>query len=453
VTATARQAVGHAGTRGRSSAAAPVLVVALVGFLVLEYLRPPLLQALHLQMVFLVVLPLLWFASRERPWSRNLTLQTLFLIAGAVTMPFAHNGFVVYNNLRYMYAFLVTALAVTWLLPRRKTFRRVVWIWVGIMCFQAFWALTHQGRGYGSFLGDENDLALACSMGFAFAFLGFRWLRGAKRWLCGGAALLLLSGVVASFSRGGFLGLAAVAIYSLLAGGHRVRNLLIGGSLAGILYFSLPAAYKTEMSTIQETSSGTAEMRLFLWVTATRMWLDHPIFGVGPENAAYLLGRYQPPPTKGGMFSARHFQERVWGMTALHSVYFQVLAERGLVGVLLFSWMAVSFYATMRRLRRDAPKLGARSDALVRDAILYALALEAAMAGFLVAGGFLSMLHYPYFWFFTALAVAHDRAIRREHAARAARALPREPASGPDTRAAEELRGPRWGRRSGRVPY
>ncbi len=402
-------------SRTRStSAPSSFLVAVLIAFLVLEYLRPPLLQPLRVQMLFLIVIPLAWLASRARPWSRNLSLQLAFLVVGALAMPFAHNYFVVYMNARQMFGFLVTALAVTWLMARPATFRRVLWAWVGIMCFQALWALTHDGHGYGSFLGDENDLALACDMALPFAFLGAQSFRGAKRWTCGFAAILLLSGVVASWSRGGFLGGIAAVAYCLLVGRHRVRNIAIGCALAGAFYLAVPSSYRAEMATIEDTDEGTAETRLFLWVTATRMWKDHPIFGVGPNNAAFLVGRYQPGPTEGGMFSSPAFQERDWGMTALHSVYFQLLAERGLVGVALFGWMLFAFYADLRRLRRDAPRARASAPQLVRDTTMYAIALEAAMAGFLVAGAFLSMLYYPYFWFFTALAVAHERAIRRE---------------------------------------
>jgi len=414
-------------TRGKGSAPSSVLVMALIGYLGLEYLRPPLLQPLRLQMVFLVVFPILWLTSRERPWSGNLTLQLLFLIAGSLTLPFAHNYFVVYMNARFMYGFLVTALTTTWLLAYRGNFQRVVWAWVGIVCFQAFWAITHDGRGYGSFLGDENDLALACDMAFPFAILGLQCFRGAKRWVCGFAALLLLCGVVASFSRGGFLGLVAAAGYCLLAARHRVRNIAIGCTLAGVFYLAVPSGYRSEIGTIEDTSSGTAEARLFLWTAAARMWTDHPIFGVGPANAPFLLGRYQVEATEGAMFSGRQFQERDWSMTALHSVYLQLLSERGLVGVLLFGWMAVAFYAGLRRLRREAQRMRDGPPSLVADASMYALALEAAMAGYLVAAGFLSMLYFPYFWFFTALAVAHDRAIRREYGAHGSRRVPGSP--------------------------
>src|SRR5262249_54478425 len=188
---------------------------------------------------------------------------------------------------------------------------------------------------------------------------------------------------------------------------------------------AVPSSYVKEMGTIEDTREGTAETRFFLWVTATRIWMDYPIFGAGPDNAPSLLGRYQPGPMLGGMFSSPAFQDRDWTGEAIHSVYFQLLADRGLVGVTLFTWMLISFYTGLRRLRRDVPRMRGASPDLVRDAMMYALAMESAMAGFLVAGAFLSMLNYTHFWLFTAMAVAHERSIRREFAARTTRGFAR----------------------------
>jgi hypothetical protein len=406
-----------------------ILVAALIVFLALEYLRPPPLQPLKLQMVFLIVMPFFWLFSKERPWSFNLTLQLLFLITGAMAIPYATNYFVVYMNARLMYGCVVIALAVTWLLAWRRNFQRVLWAWIAIVCFQAIWGTFHDGQGYGSMFGDENDLALACDVAIPFALLGVRFLQGRKRWACAGVALVLLVGCVVSFSRGGFLGLVASALYAVLfVGRHPVRDLAIAVGLAGVFYLSVPSSYKTEMETIQNTDQGTAETRLFIWSAATGIWLDNPIFGAGPDNASFLLGRYQPDPTKGGMFSQPVFRDKDWSMTAIHSVYFQLLGDRGLVGVSLFAATGVVFFVGLRRLRRDVGRARGRIPPdLERDAMMYAFAMEAAMVGFLVAGAFLSMAYYPYFWFLSALAVAHERAIRRELVPRARRETPPAP--------------------------
>src|SRR5262249_19204469 len=117
---------GDAGRRSRGESAAgpsPLLVGGLIVFLALEYLRPPLLQPLGIQRLFLIGLPVAWLASREHAWSRALTLQLAFLVTGALALPFAFNYFVVYMETRIMYGYLVTAVAVTWLLAWRRPFQ------------------------------------------------------------------------------------------------------------------------------------------------------------------------------------------------------------------------------------------------------------------------------------------------------------------------------------------
>jgi O-antigen ligase len=99
-------------------------------------------------------------------------------------------------------------------------------------------------------------------------------------------------------------------------------------------------------------------------------------------------------------------------MRAVHSLYFELLAERGIVGCLLFGLMAIHFYRGLNKLRRAATTGQLRHGSVAMEAELYGLALQASLASFLVAAAFLSMLAYPYFWFLTALGVALDRGVR-----------------------------------------
>jgi len=389
----------------------PALFWLLIAFFVLEYARPPGLPLLRLQALFLAVMPVFWLLSTERPWSRILTLQTVYFLTGAAMLPFAYNYFSVYVASRMMYGNVVVALVIIWVLADWRNFQRAMWIWLGIMCYQALFALTHDGRGSGGFLGDENDLALACVTAFPLAYAGFRDMRGWKRWASGAAAVLLLAAIVASFSRGGFIGLLGAAGFCVLAGRQRIRTILLGLTAAGLFFLLIPADYKQEISSIQETTEGTAEVRLFLWAGAINMWLEHPILGVGPANSGWHLGDYQPDPTEGGLFADKDYQERNWTGTALHSIFFEILANRGLLGLALVTAMVWLSFRTARtiRIRWDGTPVGT-----------HALALGGALAGVLSCGAFLSISNYPYLWYLTAMIVALERAASR---------LPSQPAA------------------------
>jgi hypothetical protein len=54
--------------------------------------------------------------------------------------------------------------------------------------------------------------------------------------------------------------------------------------------------------------------------------------------------------------------------------------------------------------------------------------VNGAIAGFIGSATFLSVLYYPYVWYFTALSAALDLAVRRE-LAQLDRAAPKSPAA------------------------
>ena len=155
-------------TNGRSTFAIRMLIL----FLVLEYVRPPLLAELKLQMAIIVMMLGLWYAARNRPWSGILTAQVLFFLVCLQAIPFASNNYAAYFTTRIMFGHVVIALGLSWLLATRSTFRTVTWAWLLIMGYVALYGITHGGTGPGAMLGDENDLALGCATAFPFAFYG-----------------------------------------------------------------------------------------------------------------------------------------------------------------------------------------------------------------------------------------------------------------------------------------
>jgi O-antigen ligase len=386
----------------------------LILYLVLEYVRPPLLVQLQLQFVIIVFMSALWLAARDRPWSRILMAQVLFLAVCIQAIPFASNNYSAYFTSRTVFGHVVIALGLSWLLATRSTFRMVTSAWLLIMGYVAVFGITHGGRGPGAMLGDENDLALGCATAFPFAFYEFERQSGRRRWVCAAIGALLVIAIVRSFSRGGFVALATAGLYCWLASGRKLRALVAVG-LAGLVVFLAASdrgrtgeSYFERLSSSTQTDEGTAEFRRFLWATARNMWKAHPILGVGGGNFPYLVGEYQPLD-----FDKPQYLEQNWTGTAVHSVYFQVLAEHGSVGILLLGYIIWAHYQTIRRLRRAAARSGTPPE-VRRDAEMYGGALGGAIAGYCAAGAFLSVAYYPYLWYFSAMAVALEYAVLRE---------------------------------------
>jgi hypothetical protein len=76
--------------------------------------------------------------------------------------------------------------------------------------------------------------------------------------------------------------------------------------------------------------------RLVLWRAAWRMWVEHPLTGIGPDNFRHLYGGYA---------NLRTFDDRI----TANSFYFEVLATLGLLGVAAWSWLIVHRIALARR--------------------------------------------------------------------------------------------------------
>jgi len=402
--------------RGSLTSDRSVLAVRLlILFLVLEYVRPPFLAALRLQMVIIVVMSVLWVMSRHRPWSGILTAQVLFCILCLQAIPFASNNYAAYETTRVMFGHLSIALGLSWLLATLSTFRRVAFAWLLVMAYIALFGLAHGGHGPGAMVGDENDLALGCATALPFAFYGFEKLSGRRRWLSGAIGGLLVAAIVVSFSRGGFIALVAVALYCWSASRHKLHGLAVLVLAAALVVVTSAdegrtgQSYAERLRTMFKTDEGTAEQRQFLWSVARNMWTAHPILGVGGGNFTFLVGQYQSTD-----YEKPEFLERDWSGTATHSAFFQILAEQGSVGILLFGYIVWAHLRTVRQLRRQAGSVPGLSPEVRRDADLYGGALGGAMVGYCAAGAFLSVAYYPYLWYFSAMAVALEAAVRRE---------------------------------------
>jgi O-antigen ligase len=392
-----------------------VRVWLLIVFLVLEYARPALLAALRIQMGIIVVMFVMWAMAKDRPWSGILTAQVLFFVLCFQAIASADNNYAAYITTRTMFGHLSIALGLSWVLADLSSFRRVMFAWLLIMGYLAVFGLAHDGRGPGAMVGDENDLALGCATAFPFAFYGFERLSGTRRWLCGVIVGVLVAAIVVTFSRGGFVALVAVGLYCWIASRHKIRG-IVALILVALLVVATASdkgrtgqSYYDRLQSMFETDQGTAEQRQFLWEVARNMWRAHPILGVGGGNFTFLVGKYQSTD-----YEKPEFLERDWSGTATHSAFFEILAEQGSVGALLWAYIAWAHFRTIRRLRRQATSASGLPPDVRRDAHLYGGALGGAMIGLCAAGAFLSVAYYPYLWYFSAMTVGLETAITRE---------------------------------------
>lgn len=266
-------------------------------------------------------------------------------------------------------------------------------------------------------LADENDFALLMNMLLPLSFfLGLQADRGKEKLFYYSSFFLFLAGVVVSLSRGGFIGLVCTLAYCFSKSSRKGPALLIGLLLLAFSSLFVPETYWQEMRTIktQGAREGTGEKRVYYWKNALKIFAHHPLVGVGPQNAGVWITTYDP--------SERAMRD--WGR-ALHSVYFTLLAEQGIVGTILFVCMIYHSERSRKRVRNlwktqgqatgasQASKVfPSKSPSQLREAYHYSLALTGGLIGYLSSGVFLSVLYYPWFWTILAYTVILSNTVR-----------------------------------------
>jgi len=175
-----------------------------------------------------------------------------------------------------------------------------------------------------SIVENPNGLgAFLCMGALLSASLLFSRLRTAARVLMCGVFVVLVAGVVVTFSRGAWFGLAAGAV-ALAALAHRRLLAWIVG-LGVISPVVLPEAVLTRISfgfSGAYIAKSLTAGRLLMWQAALHRAFEHPLFGLG-------LGTF------GGTSAFLFGYSRLW----VDNFYLQMAAEGGLILLGAFLWL------------------------------------------------------------------------------------------------------------------
>lgn len=375
-----------------------------------------------------LVLGLVVSLGRER-W---LTIKTqtvlLLLLVSWISLSVAHAvrpdvAEVLYG---YYWKTILIAVLTTGMVTDRRRFRILILLIVACIGFlgakRGFFGLARGGirfhDGPGGFMSDNNTFALVLNM--ILPLLVAVILTEKEKWIkvtAGITAVLCSITILFTFSRGGLLTLCIVVPALIWRSRHRLAVTgLIGLGLATFLFFTsdqFTQAYVERASTTfdyQEDRS--AQGRFDAWKTSWRVFLDYPVYGVGPNNLQVVHHTYSPDPER---------------FRVSHNVFLQILAECGLPAVLLFTACLATAFLSLHRLRRgtDLPWVE-----------VYARMMQISIVAYVVGSMFLNTAYFELIYQLLALSVSLELA---------ARAAAREPAP-----AAEPE--PPWWKRPAPVP-
>jgi O-Antigen ligase len=177
-------------------------------------------------------------------------------------------------------------------------------------------------------------------------------------WLVGALAFAL------TFVRGAWVGFA-IGLGVLATMLRRQVVVLAGVLIIAAAVLAVPAVLRRAIS-IGDPADPTARDRVAMLSGGLTLLLAHPVTGVGPGGVKRLYGEYAPS------YAVRRHTSH------LHDTPLQIAVERGLVGLALWVWIFVAFFARAAAVCRRAAG---------EDRLLVAGSM-AAIAAFLVGGLF-----------------------------------------------------------------
>jgi O-antigen ligase len=254
-------------------------------------------------------------------------------------------------------------------------------------------------------VGDPNFYAQILLIAISMAVvLGISETRPRPRLAYFGAACICVTALLFTYSRGGMLSLGVMT--ALLLVSLRIRRshaLAALGAAALVFLLILPTNIGRRLVTVQELLPGYApikldsavEKRRLVMGAALGMFKDHPIAGVGAGNFTPYYAEYENL-----VGSAALEYDPLGSKQYPHSLYIEIAAENGLLGLTLFGAAIALALASLYRARRELLRRGDGANA----AIVQGIAL--AIVGFLVSSLFLHGSYQRYLWLVLGFAAA-----------------------------------------------
>jgi probable O-glycosylation ligase (exosortase A-associated) len=249
----------------------------------------------------------------------------------------------------------------------------------------------------GTFIGDNNTLAVALLMALPLGFylikhqITNKWI---KRAMWAGMLLIFLS-VVASFSRGAFLAIFAVAGYLWLKTDKKMITAMVILPIIPLFFLFMPDSWHARMSTIENYEQDESAMaRINSWAYSINVANDN-VTGVG-MNAwrRETFAMYAPDPTT---------------VFAAHSIYFSVIADHGWIGFILYMTIFTGGFFIARKIARIAAST---------DEYLWASDLakmtQVSLVAYATGGAFLSLSYYDLPWHLVAIVLLLQQLLKDE---------------------------------------
>jgi O-antigen ligase len=390
------------------------MIWVLVGYMWLFIHRPfevwPILGAIHIERVYMIFTLAAWAAVSEKQLNENkihaaVAFCFFAMVVCSILSPTAGiAGFISGDYWKYtVFYFLMTSSV--------KTEKDLKILTVGyLVSFFLYMAHCYReflcGRGYfamgifrmigiDSTNGDPNHLSntIVCTLPFLFPVLLICTKKWHYLWIIS-LIVLCLRSVQCTGSRTGLTIFVLGVITAAALSKYRVRLFVILACLAPAVWFVMDESQQTRIISLIDPSVGpsnaqaSADSRWYFFEDCMRLWGENPLFGVGPGQVQ-VVGTYHMQP---------------------HTLYGQIPAELGLLGVIAWGTLTVFFlinHLQAMQMYKELGKLGRAKEGQFCYYLSYAVVFAIYMMyafGFGVHNGY----RYNWIWWagFQSIAVS-----------------------------------------------
>lgn len=248
-------------------------------------------------------------------------------------------------------------------------------------------------EGAPGFFGNSGEFGIEM---IVFMAVVTTWISGLrqywKKWLFVAwtfVALTALLSIVGSSSRGALIGAAAAGAALVSRTRFKTRAFIAAIVLGAVVFVLLPPEAKARFASIG--SDHTSQTRKLYWSQGLGIIQQFPVLGIGFKDwMAYHWAHFGPPHQ------------------LPHNIFIEVTSELGFGALFAFVGLIASTVILNRRTRK---LVEGRPDGRFMSHM--SAGLDAAMWGYLVAGQFVTVFYYPFFWINLAMTAAlHNAAVR-----------------------------------------
>jgi O-antigen ligase len=331
----------------------------------------------------------------KKPQIKYFVLFLIWVFISGFTQP----GWASRENFTMFISNAILGITVLILLQDIKKLRLMLWlitISIFFICLQTILSYLGIERAGGTGYGP-NEFAIAILPFIALTFYTST-TESSKllKLILIGIMIVIFLALITTVSRGGIVGLGGMLLVAILKSRKKFIAIIVVCILTVIFINTMPQNLrdrfgKTQVSEkafgIGDGDIDSTTRRYYLAQAGWRIFLTHPLFGIGIGNYFYENRNYAPvSPGRA------------------HNTYLEIMAELGIIGILLFFGIIFFTLRGLNKIIRSKTPLNG-----------YSKGLYIGLVGFLIAGIFLHAQQDRILWFLIFMSAALERIYEKDY--------------------------------------